>query len=156
MRNFWPGYSRYRPNSAPPGVVFGLLLSALLGFFNQVDAAEYAVIANRGVSISSLTRQEAQAIFTGEKTRLEDGKSIRIVVLQGGEASRSFLQQVLGKTPSQFDIYWKKLIFTGKAGAPRTFDSPSAVVRYVASTPGALGFVGSSDVTGQVKTISVR
>ncbi len=119
-------------------------------------ASDYVLIANRKVTVSSISRQEAKAIFTGDTTRWDDGKPIQIVILQGGDASRSFLQNVVGKTPSQFDTYWKRLIFTGKAGAPKSFDDPASVVRHVSGTAGAVGFVGAGEATGQVKIISIK
>lgn len=135
---------------ATGGLIAGLLATA------TSFAADYAVVANKGVGSSSLSKSDAQAIFSGEKSKWDDGKPIKIVVLQGGGASKSFLQDVVGKTPSQFDTYWKKLVFTGKAGAPKTFDDPDALVSYVSGTAGAIGFVGAGQAGGSVKTISIR
>ena len=138
------------------GLLGCILIGMQLVASAQAFASDYLLIANRGVTASVLSRQEAQAIFTGEKSRWDDGKPIHIVVLNGGDAARGFLQNVVGKTPSQFDMYWKKLIFTGKAGAPKSFEDPASVVKYVSRTAGAVGFVGEADAVGQVKTISVK
>ncbi len=125
-------------------------------FLNIVIAADYAVVANKEVLVSSLRKAEIQAIFLGDKTRWEDGKPIKIAVLEGGAASKAFLQNVVGKTPSQYELYWKKLVFNGKAVAPRSFDDAAALIQFVSGTYGAVGFVGANDTGSSVKTITIK
>lgn len=128
-----------------------LLTSASVSF-----AADYTVIANKGVSSGSLSKADIQAIFLGDKTKWDDGKPVKIAVLESGSASKSFLQGVVGKTPSQFDNYWKRLIFTGKAAAPKAFDDAASLVQFVSGTSGAVGFVGDGQAGSSVKTISIK
>ena len=125
-----------------------------LALIRTAFAADYVVIANKGVSVGSLSKDDAQAMFLGEKSKWDDGKSVKLAVLAEGTAHKSFLQHVVGKSPSQFDNFWKKLVFTGKASAPRSFEDASSVISFVAATPGAIGYVGKAD--SSVKTISIK
>ncbi len=137
--------------------VKGLVLTmALLSLVANALGAEFVVIANRGVSAGSLGKSDLEAMFLGEKTKWYDGKPVRIAVLEEGDAHKAFLQTVVGKTPSQFGNHWKKQVFTGKAAAPKTFGDGSALLEYVAATPGAIGYVGAGKAGSSVKTISVR
>lgn len=135
----------------------GFLLAALvLVLSSTAFAANFVVIAHKGVSVGSLSKADAQAMFLGEKTKWDDGKPVKIAVLEEGEAHKAFLQGVVGKTPSQFDNSWKKLIFTGKASAPKTFGDMSALVGFVAATPGAIGYVSPGQAGNSVNTISIK
>ncbi len=133
-----------------------LAIGVLLGLMSNAFAADYTVIANKSVSAGSLGKNELQAIFLGEKTKWDDGKPIKIVVLEDGNAHKAFLKNVIGKTPSQFENYWKKQIFTGKAAAPKSFGEMSSLVDYVAGQAGAIGYVASSQSTGSTKTITIK
>lgn len=127
-----------------------------LGFAVTAIAADYLVVANKGVSVGSLSREDAQAIFLGERTKWDDGKSIKIAVLETGGAHKAFLQDVVSKTPSQFDNYWKKKVFTGKSAAPKTFGDAQSLTEYVSGQPGAIGYVAAGSAGSSVKTISIK
>jgi ABC-type phosphate transport system substrate-binding protein len=128
----------------------------MVGVCTPAAASDFVIVANKGVSASSLSKGDLQAIFLGEKTKWDDGKPIKIVTLDEGAAHKAFLQNVVGKTPSQFDSYWKKLIFTGKAAAPKAFDEAGKLVDFVASQSGAIGYVAAGQAVGSVKTISIK
>jgi ABC-type phosphate transport system substrate-binding protein len=138
----------------PVGLFLGAALVLASGF--AAVAADYVVIANKGVSASSLGKSDAQAIFLGDKSKWDDGKPIKIAVLEAGSAHKAFLQHVVGKSPSQFDSYWKKLMFSGKAAAPKSFSDDQSLVEFVAGHAGAVGYVAAGSAGGSVKTISIK
>jgi ABC-type phosphate transport system substrate-binding protein len=134
-----------------------LMASVLMSWLPPpASAADFVVVANKSVPTASLSKAELQAIFLGEKTRWDDGKPIKIVILDEGAAHKSFLQSVVGKTPSQFDSYWKKLIFTGKASAPKAFDAAEKLVVFVEGQSGAIGYVAAGQAGASVKTIFIK
>jgi ABC-type phosphate transport system substrate-binding protein len=59
-------------------------------------------------------------------------------------------------TPQQFTNHWRKIVFSGTGKEPRTFDSESELVAFVARTPGAIGYVDSSTPHARVKTLEVN
>ncbi|MDD2367156.1 MAG: hypothetical protein PHN84_13420 [Desulfuromonadaceae bacterium] len=132
-------------------VYLAMLLPASLIF-----AADFALVANKDVPFNAVSKTDAKAIFLGNKTRWDDGKPIRIAILEGGGASRTFLERVINKTPSQFELHWKKLLFTGKAVSPKTFDDALNLLQFVAGTSGAVGFVGAEEAESSVKKISIK
>ena len=138
---------------------FGFLLiySGLFwAFISIAFASEYVVVANKGVPYNSLSKAELKDLFLGDKTRWDDGKPVKIAVLDGGAASKAFLQSVVGKTPSQYELFWKKLVFTGKAAAPKSFDDATDLAQFVSGTSGAIGFVADGQAGNSVKTISIK
>ena len=132
------------------------LTLGMLGVACTLFAADYVVIANKGVSTGSLSKSELQSIFLGEKTKWDDGKHITIVILEAGDINKSFLQDIVEKTPSQYENYWKKLIFTGKATAPKSINEMSKVIEFIAGQQGAIGYVATGEAGGTVKTITIK
>lgn len=119
-----------------------------------VPAQQTLVICNKSVSQDTLNSTDIQQIFLGRKTRWPDDQNVNFVVMKEGEVHTEFLRDYVAKTPSQYQIFWKKMIFTGQAKAPITVDSPEEVLGYVSSTPGAIGYVPSDIKHDQVKVIS--
>ena len=78
-------------------------------------------------------------------------------MLKTGPIHESFVQEILGTTPSKLKNIWKELIFTGKGAAPKIFKTDNEMIEYVANTTGAIGYADASLPLGRnVKVISVR
>jgi ABC-type phosphate transport system substrate-binding protein len=132
------------------------LAGAMMASAVPARAADFIVIAHPGVPDGSLSREDVRAVFLGDKTTWSDGKPIKIVVLEEGASHKAFLREVLGKTPAQFDTYWKKMVFTGKAAIPKTCGDTQELLDFVARQPGAIGYAGFGATGGSVKTIQVK
>ncbi len=130
-----------------------LLLAFLCG---AVYAGEAVVIVNDGVAVSSLDTKAIRYIFLGKKTAWSGGGRIIPVALEVGPVHKDFLKNYVRKTPSQFSTHWKRMTFTGKAEEIRTFRSEAELASFVASTPGAIGYVSSTAVAGSAKVVAVQ
>lgn len=130
----------------------------LLGFVTccyAASAQDVVLVANKDVRISEIRDAELRAIFTGEKTRFADGSHAVPVTLKGGPAHEVFLRNHLGENPDQFRAQWRKAVFTGQGAMPRAFASESALLEYVAITPGAIGYVSRSSSQDGVKFLDL-
>jgi hypothetical protein len=76
------------------------------------------------------------------------------VTFKGGPAHEVFLRNHLDQSPSDFRGYWRKAVFTGQGAMPRAFESESALIDYVAATPGAVGYVSRISSEDLVKRLS--
>jgi len=65
---------------------------------------------------------------------------------------RQFSQLVLGKAPEALASYWNNLYYHG-ISPPRVFASEEAVLRFVAETPGAIGYVQGCATDGRVRVL---
>src|SRR5580658_5858 len=126
---------------------FLILLLGSLGSWSAARAQDVVLVANKSVKISEITNADLRAIFMGTKTRFADGSHAVPVTLKGGPAHEVFLKHYVGENPEEFRSQWRKVVFTGQGAMPRAFDSESALIEYVAATPGALGYASriSSD-----------
>jgi ABC-type phosphate transport system substrate-binding protein len=112
------------------------------------------LVANKGVQISQITDADLRAIFTGKKTRFADGSHAVPVTLKGGATHEVFLKNHLGEGPEEFRAQWRKLVFTGQGAMPISFNSESALIEYVAVTPGAVGYVSRISERDGVKSLA--
>ncbi len=117
--------------------------------------AGVVLIANPSVKTSALTAEQVGQIWLGHAGELPDGTAVTPLDLAEGSPLRAqFLDKVLHKNEQQLRSYWSRVIFTGKGQPPRVLPSAAEVLRTVASTPGAVGYVDSKDVAaGKVKVL---
>jgi hypothetical protein len=132
-----------------------LLLLGVTSCWSLACAQDVILVANKSVQISGIGDADLRAIFTGEKTRFADGSRAVPVTLRGGAAHEVFLKNHLGESPDEFRAFWRKAVFSGQGAMPRAFASESALIQYVAATPGALGYVSRISAQDNVKSVPV-
>jgi hypothetical protein len=76
------------------------------------------------------------------------------VTLKGGAAHEVFLKNYVGEGPEEFRAQWRKVVFTGQGAMPKAFDSESALIEYVAATPGAVGYASRISSQDNVKLLA--
>lgn len=132
-----------------------LLATILLGASIANAAADaLTVIAAPGYRRTALSRLELAQIFRSKVDVDADGRRIVPVNLAVGHPAReAFSVAVLGRTPQQLQSYWNEQYFHGKK-PPLVLDSEEAVIRFVASTPGAIGYVFDCAVDDRVQIVS--
>jgi len=123
---------------------------------NLASAGEVKVIANAGVTASSVSADELRGVFLVTKTALHDGSHVEPVLEKSGAAHEFFVKEYLGKTDAALQTYYRSLVFTGKASMPKAFASDADVVAYVAKTRGAIGYVSAGASTAGVKVLEVQ
>ena len=128
----------------------------LLAGLNRQASAQVVVIANPSVKAADVSIADLRDVFTGAASTLKDGSRVTPVLLKPGPVNDSFLTLYVGRSDSAFRANWRSLLFSGQGVMPRTFESETAMVEYVAHTPGAIGYVAKSTSHESVKTLSVR
>ncbi len=142
--------------SATVLLTIGLLALLLPSTTDDVQAAGSAsVIGHAKFPAGSLSKGDVEAIFLGKKAKI-GGTKVVLATLKGGDTHKTFLKAYVGKTTSQYRNYWKKLVFTGKAKAPKSFKSEKALAAFVAKTPGAIGYIAAGDAPAGTKAITVK
>jgi hypothetical protein len=120
-----------------------------------VSAAEIKVVANPSVKAAQISTDALKRIFLARDTSLEGGH-VEPVFEKGGATHEAFLKQYLGKTDAALSIYYRSLVFTGKAFMPKMLGSDAEVLDYVAKTRGAIGYVNVAASIPGTKEIAVR
>ena len=135
-------------------ILLGLLFCLFIGC-SVAQSQEVLVIANKSVKASDVSAGDLKDVYSGDKTSLSDGSHVVPVTLEGGPVHEAFLKKYVGKGDAAFRAAWRSLVFAGSASMPKTFDSESALIEYVAATPGAIGYVGK-DPGDSVKKLAVK
>lgn len=130
------------------------LMLAIVFATPALASAGVVVIAHPSVSLQMLDAEQVAQLYLGRVTALPDGTRPVVLDLMEGDPQRvEFSERVLGKSEQQLRSYWTRMIFTGKGQPPRTLNSSADMLRVVANTPGAIGYLDSGAVTGKVKVL---
>ena len=99
--------------------------------------------------------QEVALIYRRKKRFWPDGGKINPVNLPTKNLQRRlFSQFVLRSSPEELERYWNNMYFQGES-PPFVLDSEEAVLRFVARTRGAIGYVNYCSVDARVKVAMV-
>lgn len=125
-----------------------ILFSLMSGFAFSATS----VIINPNDAGAGLSQGDAKKIYLGKKKSLPSGsKALPVDQTAGSVLREGFLSSVVGKSESQYKSFWAKKLFTGKGKPPTEKDSDDAIKAFVASTPGAVGYIDSSNLDDSVK-----
>jgi len=132
------------------------LFGSLLLLLPAHARAQVLVVANPGVAASAVSRAQLRDVFTGAASGIKGAAQVTPVLLKDGPTHDDFLSAYIGKSDSAFRAEWRSLLFSGQAVLPRTMDSDTEMVEYVAHTPGAIGYIAQTSPHPGVKILAVR
>jgi hypothetical protein len=127
------------------------LLAAVLALaFAATATAAPALIGHKNVAGEKLDAATVKAVFLGKKVSWESAGRVTLAVLKGGPVADEFLQGAVGMTSSAFNNHWRRLAMTGGGTAPKSFDKEEDLRKFVAETPGAIGFIDAANADAAV------
>ncbi|MEK9825954.1 MAG: hypothetical protein VW548_04850 [Methylotenera sp.] len=104
-------------------------------------------------SVPQLTARELTQIYWRKKQYWQGGARIHPVNLHAEHPLRIlFSKVVLDSLPSEQADYWNGLYFHGTT-PPYSVQSEEAVLRYVSSTKGAIGYISACSLDERVKPL---
>jgi ABC-type phosphate transport system substrate-binding protein len=125
----------------------------------RAEAADYVVIVAADQDLEQIDRDRLSRLFLKKVTRWADGEVVRPVDLAERSTVRDgFSQEVHGRRTAAIKSYWQRMIFSGRATPPPEVDTEEDVISYVASHPGAIGYVSSGapvEETSGVRVVAV-
>lgn len=130
--------------------ILTLGIAALFSF--NVSAG--MVVVGNVEGVDKLTKKDVKKIFMGKKTKLSNGSKILVVELdEGTEGRRAFHDVATGRSNSQLQSAWSRLMFTGKASPTVSVTSYQSVIEEVSKEKGAVGYIDESALTDSVKVL---
>lgn len=125
-----------------------------LGSCLASESKVIAIITPNESSIKAVTSTELKLIYWRKKDYWANGQHIHAVNLPADHPLRTqFSSKVLGSLPSAQNDYWNGVYFHG-ISPPYVLNSQEAVLRYVADTPGAIGYINACNVDSRVKVVA--
>lgn len=124
-----------------------ILVGSLLASIPSNVQSEIDIIANQSVPIDTISRSEISAIFTGRKTKWNDGTDIKIYVMPSfNPATVEFFTGYLGILPS---TYWHNIIDDSSESevvfVPNLTPSDFSLYNAIDCTPGSIGYIQHSE-----------
>jgi hypothetical protein len=115
-----------------------------------------AIVVGKGVSPASpLSPTIVEGIFARKRQLWDDGSRIIAVNLPADHPlRREFSVWVFKRTPEGMQDYWSEQYFHGVLPPP-VLGSEEAVLRFVTSTPGAIGYVSSCNIDKRVEVVAL-
>jgi len=136
--------------------VFLVAVFAVTGIVFSQEGS-YKVIANTANTPDSVSKRDLARIFLKKKKKWPNGQKAQPVEQKGNDALRtSFSKEVLGKSLEMVESHWQAQVFSGKGSPPKQMTSDAAVINFVRSQPGAVGYVSSGASIDGVKVMTIH
>lgn len=115
---------------------------------------ELAVVVSRLNSTSAVELDTLAQIYRRKMRYWQDGRKIEPVNLPATEPLRQmFSRRVLKMEPEELEAYWNQQYFQG-VFPPYMLPSEEAVIRFVADTPGAIGYVSACAADSRIAVLA--
>ena len=75
-------------------------------------------------------------------------------MLKSGPVADEFLQKSAEMNASAFSNHWRRLAMTGGGTAPKFFEKEEDLRKFVAETPGAIGFLEAAAADASVAVLN--
>ena len=125
------------------------LVVLLIGLAPIAQASDFKVVVHVSNSMSSISASELSRYFLKKDVTWPDERPVVAVDLEPDSPIRAeFTSVIHGKKISSIKSYWQRQIFAGKNVPPVEQGTEAEVLGFVASHPGAVGYVSSSFALG--------
>lgn len=124
---------------------FGTGLAAFACLAGDAGAAGGVVVIGHP-GVSGVDPPTLEKIYTGRVIEVNGTFVIAVNAAPGSELRNRFLQTYLHQDEDKYTAYWVVRRYIGKGASPRELPSSADVIRFVNSTPGAIGYVTDADV----------
>jgi len=131
-----------------------LIALALLALAGTSAFAAPVIIGHKSIAGEKLTAASVKAVFLGKKVAWDSGGRVVLAVLKGGPVAEDFLKSAVEQSSSGFNNHWRRLAMTGGGTAPKVFEKEEDLRKFVAETPGAIGFVDSANADASVVVLT--
>ncbi len=112
--------------------------------------AELAIIVNQQNPATKMFLSQIAQFYLGGSTLFSP-----VELPENSTTRADFYKKVLEKEPAQVQAIWSKLLFTGKAKAPKEFKTNAEVKKFVSENQNAIGYIDKSAVDDSVKVVAL-
>jgi ABC-type phosphate transport system substrate-binding protein len=120
------------------------------------EGQSFVIVVNKANPVKSLTVTELRRIFMKQTRMWPHAESVVPVDWDATSAiRRAFSRRVLNRSVREMAEYWVQQSVTQGLAPPSTQKSSRAVLRFVASVPGAISYVPPSEVNDSVNIVKV-
>ena len=123
----------------------------------STEGAPFVIIVNKANPVKTLHLTELRRIFLKQSRMWPHAEPMVPVDWDStAEVRQAFSKQVLNRSVREMAEYWVQQSMTQGIAPPSTQRSARAVLRFVASVPGAISYVPPQDVDDSVNVVVVK
>ncbi|GAA6152379.1 hypothetical protein [Pseudoteredinibacter isoporae] len=116
-----------------------------------------AVIANQQVDAASLSPTRLKSIFGMRTTTWKNGQPIRVFVLKDNDPLHvRFTKDVLQTYPYNLRRIWERRVYSGTGLAPTVVNTEGEMLKLIAETENAIGYIQHHNIDQNVKVLEIR
>ena len=115
--------------------------------------AQIAVIANQSVAGNAASISKLKDLYT-LATSEQGGKKVKLLDYQTDTPEKTAFYEAIDVAPAAARKLWLKAKLTGSGAPPESVSSEDEMLARVESTPGAIGYVSTAKVKGNVKVLA--
>lgn len=121
-----------------------LICTAALFLWGVASVAGEDVLVIGHPALPKTDRVTVQRIYTGRAVSLGEQAVVPTNLPAGSPVREEFLFSYLGQKEEQYTGYWLVRRYVGKGTPPLELGGIDEVIKYVQTTPGAIGYIPAS------------
>jgi hypothetical protein len=123
----------------------------------RADGSVFVMLVHPENQVGAASHDFLREAFLKRTTEWPGGTAIKPVDLRPNARVReAFSRRILGRSVAAVKSYWQQRIFSGRGVPPPELESDQAVVRYVTTNVGAVGYISSDSDPGQARPLTIR
>jgi ABC-type phosphate transport system substrate-binding protein len=120
------------------------------------EGLPFVIIVNKANPVKTLSVAELRRIFTKQSRMWPHAEAMVPVEWDStAEIRQVFSKQILNRSVREMAEYWVQQSMTQGIAPPSTQRSARAVLRFVASVPGAISYVPVDDADDTVRVVEI-
>jgi ABC-type phosphate transport system substrate-binding protein len=132
------------------------LVAALWAQSASAEGSPFVIIVNKANPVKTLSLAELRRIFTKQSRMWPHAEPMVPVDWDStADIRQAFSRQVLNRSVREMAEYWVQQSMTQGIAPPSTQRSARAVLRFVASVPGAISYVPVEEVDDTVGVVAI-
>ena len=133
-----------------------IFLIVILVTAGSSSAGDWILITNKDNPISSISSANLKRVYIGKMNNVDGTTLIPVMLADNIPVTAEFLGEVVGKTPEEYKNYWIEAQIKGEGSAPMIQKTAVSAKLIVAGIPGAITYIGKTDLDDSVKQIEIK
>lgn len=123
--------------------------------FSDIDSQSLAVIANASVPVDTLSQQELLDLYSLDTNKWPNGSLVILFDQKSESTAKTTFYNFLNKREREMKKVWMRVVLSGEGRTPKVIREQQSLIRKVAETDGALGYV-DLEVLKQEQPASIK
>ena len=119
-----------------------VMLASAVGWLHAADG----VVVIGHANMRPLDKQTVEKIYTGKNIKVGDILVTAVNADVGSTIRERFLKTIIEKEEDSYTGRWLVMRTKGLGKPPQELPNAAAIINFVTTTPGAIGYISESDV----------